>query len=1245
MRIFEVFQKFALKIKKIDRLKTVYLCFCIVLATTALTTTYVFKTKHHSSVLPAQTERESADSLAAKDTSGELKPKSGEKEIVDKRTENFKTFQLSDGTFRAVGSTEPIHYREDPFNNSEPLKEIDLTIHSNTPSEDKSWNWEMSKNDFQVRVWNSTKADDKEILDKAEFRLAGKSLQMAPLQLIWQNDAGDIQVISQVKNVGEPQIDNDNYTITWPNAFGDGIDFRYNISASRFFKTVIVNKKENLPEPKIDSKGLKLAIQMALSWDESVQNDDFSKDQNTGALKSVEDISMGSVPQIQASEIPILSQTPIASIVLSATAISTATTVPAPSPEISKTDSFTEIVKEPKPDEQLTTDKSIVYKDDQNRNLWSLQQPKAWDSSTGPDDVVLNPEQTLKRIGDKVVGEISLSKHQTDNSKLVFPLFIDTDVTEQVGDSADDAQRVTGGSDTWTTTGAAMYFGTHYALEKQYNYDNWYRFTTVPIPNGVTISSASLSLKAYNNQSNNSVNVKIRAQDEDSATQIADGTSYDGATWTSAEANWNAVEAFTGGIWYSSPSITSVVGEVTSRPGWASNNNIGFQVANNGSTTGVSQNRRGISSYDSGASNAPKLLVSYSTGGITVSGTVYAAENKSTNIGSDKTVALSINGGEKTTVETGAGGTFSFSPITVAANNTVAVYISGETEKASLVSQATDASTNITGLELFTSHVNLTHQTAGPMTNTLLATADNVSDSDLLISVDGSSVATFTSGNTLWVISSKTYTPGGGIIAGSIKISGTLNPEANSVSASGDFTIDASGSWTSSGTVTFNGSTAQTIISNGTDATHDYTNITVTNASASGTTFADSATVSGTFTDTTPSSKLTFTDGATYNFSAIDIDGSGAGDVTMTVSGSAHGHWHFIVPGTPTVTYVTVDHSDATGSGAEIDATSNCHDGNDNTYWDFGGGGNPPVNDSLTFKNPYSTNVAIADDTTSWDFEAKVTNADGGAGLTYVEFRLANATDSTQPYDSLKFRWTQSGDAFTEEADTQDAATITSTSADSVLVGNQWTLDFKIKLNNNFLNKDTNYATELYSLNSSALSDNDNYVDKYQVSGLSLTLDVDQDTISFGNLLPGSVITGTTTTTVTTNYPNGYSLAASDGVAGSGSCLLHTDASTRIADYAGTIATPTSWTGTGLGICLYSATGKDTSKWGTGTMETDSNNKYAGVPETATVIHSKVGAPTSADESKSGYKLVVPNTQKTGAYSGNITYTATGALN
>ena len=159
--------------------------------------------------------------------------------------------------------------------------------------------------------------------------------------------------------------------------------------------------------------------------------------------------------------------------------------------------------------------------------------------------------------------------------------------------------------------------------------------------------------------------------------------------------------------------------------------------------------------------------------------------------------------------------------------------------------------------------------------------------------------------------------------------------------------------------------------------------------------------------------------------------------------------------------------------------------------------------------------------------------------------------------------------------------------------------------------------------------------------GLSLV--VDSPTLTFGNLLPGSIYAGNTKVTVTVNNLDGYSLNVSDSTPGSDSPLTHTNGTTKITDYSpGTIGTPTLWGGGefGLGVSVYSATAKE-AKWGTGTTASDLFNKYAAVPQNGTEIHLKSAASTLADDTFIGYKLVVPNTQMTGNYSGTITYSAT----
>ncbi len=149
------------------------------------------------------------------------------------------------------------------------------------------------------------------------------------------------------------------------------------------------------------------------------------------------------------------------------------------------------------------------------------------------------------------------------------------------------------------------------------------------------------------------------------------------------------------------------------------------------------------------------------------------------------------------------------------------------------------------------------------------------------------------------------------------------------------------------------------------------------------------------------------------------------------------------------------------------------------------------------------------------------------------------------------------------------------------------------------------------------------------------------DTINIGNFNPGTPTCSNTgsVASVTTNAANGYTLGVHDG-SDTDSALVK-GGSVYIPDYAGTITTPTSWTGTGLGVGLYAADTNKEAKWGTGTTVCDANNKYAGVPASATTAHTVTGYRDTADTSSWSWKIDTPNDQETGYYSGNVTFTAT----
>ena len=159
-------------------------------------------------------------------------------------------------------------------------------------------------------------------------------------------------------------------------------------------------------------------------------------------------------------------------------------------------------------------------------------------------------------------------------------------------------------------------------------------------------------------------------------------------------------------------------------------------------------------------------------------------------------------------------------------------------------------------------------------------------------------------------------------------------------------------------------------------------------------------------------------------------------------------------------------------------------------------------------------------------------------------------------------------------------------------------------------------------------------------------------TVAFGSLTPLTPIAAPATGTiasVTTNSANGYTIGVSDGIAAANSSLVHTDTTTYITDAtnSGTIGTPASWvdaTTTGLGVTMFAADTSKESAWGTGTTYNDANNKYGAIPQNATTGHTVTGYHAGADTSSWAFKLDVPNSQKTGSYAGNITFTATAVL-
>jgi|GEM_PF-987291 len=160
--------------------------------------------------------------------------------------------------------------------------------------------------------------------------------------------------------------------------------------------------------------------------------------------------------------------------------------------------------------------------------------------------------------------------------------------------------------------------------------------------------------------------------------------------------------------------------------------------------------------------------------------------------------------------------------------------------------------------------------------------------------------------------------------------------------------FNVSGNWTNnglfnanSGTVTFDGTSSQTL-SGTTTTSSSFYNLNVENNSTAGVYFSDNLTTSGLFSNNTAGSKMIFATNKTFSFNNIDIDGNSSNKIIMTSDNASPGtpsgpQWFLNVSASsPTVSYVTVYDSDATG-GNTIDDTLGGINGGNNENWLFSG--------------------------------------------------------------------------------------------------------------------------------------------------------------------------------------------------------------------------------------------------------------------------------------------------------------------
>jgi len=264
-------------------------------------------------------------------------------------------------------------------------------------------------------------------------------LGMAPLALAWENSVGERQVIGRPRAGIVPEIDNGANTVTWEDCFGAGLSFQYNLRPDHFFKTVTIRSKADLPAPTIALGGLKLTVVMGLSWG-NVKLDTFA------VGHEIDEIAAGDV---SAGE----------------------------------------------PEESIDNPGERAYRrlTDLQEAFW-LQRPKAWDSYApevpSPTDAAphsINVDWRLERRGNRVLALFSVPAAALNSPQVVYPVYVDTAIgEEQVGSSLDDGFTVNGSYGDDQRTASDVYLNIADAASVY----SLFRFVDVPIPQGVTITSA-----------------------------------------------------------------------------------------------------------------------------------------------------------------------------------------------------------------------------------------------------------------------------------------------------------------------------------------------------------------------------------------------------------------------------------------------------------------------------------------------------------------------------------------------------------------------------------------------------------------------------------------------------------------------------------------------------------------------------------------------------------------------------------
>ncbi|WP_210396388.1 PilC/PilY family type IV pilus protein [Motiliproteus sediminis] len=141
------------------------------------------------------------------------------------------------------------------------------------------------------------------------------------------------------------------------------------------------------------------------------------------------------------------------------------------------------------------------------------------------------------------------------------------------------------------------------------------RFNEIMVPQGATITSATLSMTAEsNNAASATLTFQGEAADQSAPFEEANGN-ISGRSKTSATVGWTGAPAFNANSTYTSPDLTSIVQEIVNRGGWCGGNSLSLFITGN--------ELRDLKSFENNIDETATLNITYNTATVPNGACVY----------------------------------------------------------------------------------------------------------------------------------------------------------------------------------------------------------------------------------------------------------------------------------------------------------------------------------------------------------------------------------------------------------------------------------------------------------------------------------------------------------------------------------------------------------------------------------------------------------------------------------------------